>query len=396
MGPAPAHGRAESDAHAGRCPARRAGEQGLRADPLSAMTPRFNLFFRLFARRFFRDFDLDDATVARLRELEQRGAVVYVMRYASRLDYFLFNTLFRREGLRLSGFANGIRFWYYRPLRDALRTLRAPAARRAAGRRARARARVLPRAHARGRLAVPVPAHGEPAARSCSRAGRGASTRAARSATCSPRWSPSAQSSGRPVFLVPLALFWRKGPRARRRFLNLSYGALTRPNDVSKVLSFLTTYRGLHVKVGDPIDVLGVRGDAPERERARARARDPPLDPHLPLPLGARGRGAGAPALPPRAGDRGALARGVGGGGGVRRRAQGVRRARAREGGADVPRDRREHELDLPRDPRHRRGRGDPAPVRVGRGRRPRARRRGARGAIRSCSCPPTARTSTS
>ena len=64
------------------------------------------------------------------------------MRYASRLDYFLFNTLFRREGLRLSGFANGIRFWYYRPLRDALRTLRAPAARRAAGRRARARARV--------------------------------------------------------------------------------------------------------------------------------------------------------------------------------------------------------------------------------------------------------------
>ena len=45
------------------------------------------------------------------------------MRYASRLDYFLFNTLFRREGLRLSGFANGLRFWYYRPLRDALRTL---------------------------------------------------------------------------------------------------------------------------------------------------------------------------------------------------------------------------------------------------------------------------------
>ena len=53
----------------------------------------------------------------------QRGSVVYVMRYASRLDYFLFNALFLREGLRLSAFANGIRFWYYRPLRDALRTL---------------------------------------------------------------------------------------------------------------------------------------------------------------------------------------------------------------------------------------------------------------------------------
>ena len=86
------------------------------ADSVSAMTPRFNLFFRWFARRFFRHFDLDDATVERLRELERSGTVIYVMRYASRLDYFLFNELFRREGLRLSSFANGLRFYYYRPL----------------------------------------------------------------------------------------------------------------------------------------------------------------------------------------------------------------------------------------------------------------------------------------
>jgi hypothetical protein len=82
----------------------------VRSDPLSAMTPRFNLLFRFFARRFFRYFELDDATVERLQGLEKQGAVVYVMRYSSRLDYFLFNTLFRREGLRLSSFANGIRF----------------------------------------------------------------------------------------------------------------------------------------------------------------------------------------------------------------------------------------------------------------------------------------------
>ena len=48
-----------------------------------------------------------------LRELEARGSVVYVMRYASRLDYFLFNALFLRENLRLSRFANGVRFYYY-------------------------------------------------------------------------------------------------------------------------------------------------------------------------------------------------------------------------------------------------------------------------------------------
>ena len=87
-------------------------------DPLSAMAPRFGLPFRWFARRFFAHLGLDPATVARLRALEARGSVVYVMRYASRLDYFLWNELFRREGLRLSAFANGIRFFYYRPLWD--------------------------------------------------------------------------------------------------------------------------------------------------------------------------------------------------------------------------------------------------------------------------------------
>jgi glycerol-3-phosphate O-acyltransferase len=79
-------------------------------DALSAMTPRFNLPFQWFASRFFRHFNLDDATVEHLRKLESRGSIIYVMRYASRLDYFLFNTLFLREGIGLSKFANGIRF----------------------------------------------------------------------------------------------------------------------------------------------------------------------------------------------------------------------------------------------------------------------------------------------
>ena len=87
------------------------------------MSSRFNLFFRWFAHRFFRHFRLDPKTVAWLRDLEGQGTVVYVMRYASRLDYFLFNALFRREGLRLSRFANGIRFYYYRPIWEALRIM---------------------------------------------------------------------------------------------------------------------------------------------------------------------------------------------------------------------------------------------------------------------------------
>ena len=100
------------------------GDKALHAaqsDPLSAMAPRFNFFFRRFAGRFFSHFGIGDGTVRRLKQLEETGSVVYVMRYASRLDYFLFNALFVREGLRLSRFANGLRFFYYRPLLEALR-----------------------------------------------------------------------------------------------------------------------------------------------------------------------------------------------------------------------------------------------------------------------------------
>jgi glycerol-3-phosphate O-acyltransferase len=59
------------------------------------------------------------------------------------------------------------------------------------------------------------------------------------------------------VAVVPIALFWRKGPRSERRFLNLAYGAPTRPSDIAKVSSFLANYKNLAVKIGEPIDLTG-------------------------------------------------------------------------------------------------------------------------------------------
>jgi len=223
------------------------------ADLLSAMTPRFNLFVRWFANRFFRHFDLDDETVARLRELESRGSVIFVMRYASRLDYFLFNELFVREGLVLSRFANGIHFQLYRPLLSYLRT-------------AFKRDRGLTQEQERVRDLDTVScltAAGHPfflflrtaRLRSWLRRKRGAVEHGKSELDLLEGVVRSAWEGGSPVHLVPLALFWKKGPRARSRFLNLFYGAATRPSDLAKVTSFLTTYRGLHVKVGDPIDL---------------------------------------------------------------------------------------------------------------------------------------------
>jgi glycerol-3-phosphate O-acyltransferase len=223
------------------------------SDLLSAMTPRFNLFLRWFARRFFRHFDLDDATVEKLRALESSGSVVFVMRYASRLDYFLFNELFVREGLALSRFANGIDFHHYRPFWKYLRA-------------AFGRERGLSAATEQARAVEQVQrltTEGAPfflflrtaRLRSMLAAKRNAVEQGRSELSLLEAVVATAWNGERPVHIVPLALFWKKGPRVRNRFLNLSYGATTRPSDIAKVTSFLTTYRGLHVKVGDPIDL---------------------------------------------------------------------------------------------------------------------------------------------
>ncbi len=237
------------------------------ADPGSAMTPRFNFFFRWFARRFFGHFDLDDVTVERLRALEARGSVVYVMRYSSRLDYLLFNALFLREGLRLSSFANGIQFSIYRPVLQGLR-------------------RTFSRKRWRSRAVV----HGEHQqyVQRLTRDG-GVFFLFLRTERIRTFWRGfwrmkhrqdeldllhevvrETSTAEREVFLVPLSIFWRKGPRrGTNRFLNLDYGSLSRPSDFAKVGSFLLTYRSLSVKIGEPIDLLAYVNSHRDDDQAR-------------------------------------------------------------------------------------------------------------------------------
>ncbi len=228
------------------------------ADPKSAMVPRFNLFFRWFAKRFFGHFDLDDATVAKLKELEAKGPVVYVMRYASRLDYFLFNALLAREGLRLSAFANGLSFYYYQPLLGGLRTWFARRRLFGKERREADRAASLERARAVVEAGESMFLFLRTARFSTIVRGRDAAIEQGRQeldllrAVVGSTWEGKGEAT-----LVPLALFWRKGPRTQRRFLNLTYGSATRPSDLAKVSSFLLAYHDLAIKVGKPIDLAG-------------------------------------------------------------------------------------------------------------------------------------------
>jgi len=239
-------------------------------DPLSAMAPRFNLFFRWFERRFFHEISFDPETAARLRAIESTGSVIYVMRYASRLDYFLMNALFLRHGLRRSAFANGIHFHYYQPLWQALRARwRARRGRSPQARAAAAREHVRTVLREGGSMFVFLRTE---RLRSWLRGRRHVATADRSDLDLLEEAVDAVWSDSRPVAIVPLALFWRKGPRNERRFLNLAYGAPTRPSDVAKVTSFLTNYHNLSVKVGDPID-LGAFVDERRAEGPQALAR---------------------------------------------------------------------------------------------------------------------------
>ncbi|MCP3984908.1 MAG: hypothetical protein GY723_11000 [bacterium] len=226
------------------------------ADPYSAMTARFSIFFRWFARRYIDHLDFDASTTAALKELEERGAVVYVMRYASRLDYFLFNTLFARRGLRLSAFANGLSFYYYQPFWPAFKCWWQRRRSSRSERREDDRRRAQEKARA-------VVCQGESMFLFLRTQRIGSLLRGREAAVAEGRRDQgllaeilkTARDEDKQVALVPLALFWRKGPRVTRGFLNLTYGAPTRPTDIAKVTSFLMTYQDLAIRPGMPIDL---------------------------------------------------------------------------------------------------------------------------------------------
>lgn len=227
-----------------------------KSDPFTEMTPRFGLWASAFGRRYFREFAFEGDDAERLRELGERGAIVYVMRYSSRLDYFLFNWLFVHAGVRLSRFANGIRFYYYRPFGEAIRLLFAGAWKRLrlGFNGMRERGFHLTREVVREGNSVFLFLRTDKVRQQVS--SRRQAVRSARRETDFLRGMVDElfADSDLPVSLVPLALFWRKGARSSR-FLNVFYGAPQRPSDTGKILSFFWNYKSLAVRVGEPIDL---------------------------------------------------------------------------------------------------------------------------------------------
>lgn len=90
----------------------------------SAMRLRFNTVAEFVAKHVFSRVVVNDAAVAKIRELASRGTVVYALRNRSLVDYFLLNCVLRREGLPLPVYANGVTATPLAPLREIVTAAR--------------------------------------------------------------------------------------------------------------------------------------------------------------------------------------------------------------------------------------------------------------------------------
>jgi glycerol-3-phosphate O-acyltransferase len=194
------------------------------------MLARFGLLARFLARILFRAVRVRPEAVEHVRQLAQQGTVIYVMRYRSAIDYLLVNTVLVREGLPLARFAPGVSTWWFRPVGDWLRWfLRQRRAPRVGG-------------HA---ACMGLVTSGEPVLLFLrSRAVAGRRRRALAAARLGPQYlrdvTRAAQASGRPVSLVPVAIFRGKGFRRKESRLSaLLYSVQEAPSEAKRFFTYL-------------------------------------------------------------------------------------------------------------------------------------------------------------
>jgi glycerol-3-phosphate O-acyltransferase len=92
-----------------------------RPAPPRAVPPRFSWPVDWLCRRLLASIRIAPSAVEHVQELAQRGAVVYVMRQRSWVDYLLVTYVLRREGLPIPEFVNDLSLVWLRPVSHMIR-----------------------------------------------------------------------------------------------------------------------------------------------------------------------------------------------------------------------------------------------------------------------------------
>jgi glycerol-3-phosphate O-acyltransferase len=224
-----------------------APDESPRAAPhRSAMLERFGLLARLLRRIAFAHVGVRPELVERVRQLASQGAVIYVMRYRSTIDYLLVNIVLQREGLPLARFAPGVSTRWWRPIGQLIRgLLRRPSTPPKSD--AEACARLLAagepvllfmRSHtvaARRRRAL-----------AAARLGRQFLREIVRAAAAAPR----------PAFLVPIAIFRGTGFHKREsRFATLLYSVQETPGEAKRLFTYVWNAGQTQLTLGREINL---------------------------------------------------------------------------------------------------------------------------------------------
>ena len=222
----------------------------------SAMVERPKALLRWLGKLLFNHINLDPETEARIKELPQRGRVVYVMRTRSILDYLFFNDLFLRVGLPLAGFANNVTISFVRTpaavVRDLWRLLtgRGPAAPACLERVLQQGKSVLLFLRLRGLTSERSadPAYFE-------------------------RLVRIQRGMDQPMLLLPSLIMWPRQPPWRRRgLLDTVFGDVEAAGKLRKLGHFIRFRKLASVQLGEPVDLAAFLAEHPDWSDRRVAA----------------------------------------------------------------------------------------------------------------------------
>ncbi|WP_394837437.1 1-acyl-sn-glycerol-3-phosphate acyltransferase [Pendulispora rubella] len=216
--------------------------------PLVAYEP--NAILGWLYHRFFDHIEVDEAWAAAVREADRRGTVVYVLRNLSFLDFLALDHLIKRLNLPQVRFANDLGLWVLEPMgRGWLSALGRTGARKDEedGRDLR---RVIRDGSSAALFLKRPPSL---VARASTRSsGRGRIEGDAYMRTL----FEMQRETERPILLVPQVFVWSKQPdAAQHNMVDAILGPREWPGKVRTLAQFLSNYKNVTLRAGEPIDV---------------------------------------------------------------------------------------------------------------------------------------------